>query len=245
VSTARAHTEWRNRTLAEYRSAAVTAQMLHWLIQAGAPQPLLDVALRIVGDELAHAQLSADVMEALGGSYDAEPVDVGTLAEPQAEEGLLASIVDSLLTNFLLGETLAVPLFDAMRRHTTHPAALAVLERVLRDEAVHRAFGWDVLDRLLEMDPDGVRARITSRLPDALAGFERAYGQVDGPPMTSAELEAGLLEYADWRGVFWRTIGGDVRRRLTQRGIDLPAAWLARVQSAAGASGGPPSTGPS
>ena len=218
----RAVLEWQSRTLAEYRSAAITAQLLHWSIQAGLPQELLDIGVRIVGDELAHAQLSAGVVEALGGTWSETPVDTGSLASPVAPEGLLASLIDSLVPNFLFGETLAVPLFNAMRRGSTHPAVLAVLERVLRDEAVHRAFGWATLDALLELDEAGVRERVQGLLPATLRQFRAAYVELSGPALSPEERAVGLLDPADWSRIAGGTIAGDLRERFAARGIPMP-----------------------
>ncbi|MEZ4237604.1 MAG: hypothetical protein R3F59_15940 [Myxococcota bacterium] len=54
------------------------------------------------------------------------------------------------MRDFCLGETPAVPLFRAMQARAAHPAVAPVLRRILADEAVHRAFGWEALDWLLE-----------------------------------------------------------------------------------------------
>ena len=69
--TPRVHREWSNRVAAEYRSAAITAQVLHWLISVGADDALVSTCMRIVRDELDHAQLSHDCLVALGGGGQA------------------------------------------------------------------------------------------------------------------------------------------------------------------------------
>ncbi|MED5374744.1 MAG: ferritin-like domain-containing protein [Myxococcota bacterium] len=215
----RAPQEWGLRARAEYRSAAISAQLLHWLIQAGLPLELLETGRRIVGDELVHAQLCAEVVEALGSDWQPAPTETADLALPASPDGLLASILESLLPNFLLGETLAVPLFGAMRRDAQHPQVLAALTRILADEAVHRAFGWQVLDALLELDPDGVRAWLSARLPPELARLRALYAGVQGPPLTKEERGCGLLEPSDWTVITDRAIEHDVLPRLRQRGI--------------------------
>jgi hypothetical protein len=216
----RLHREWRNRVIAEYRSSALAAQVLHWMIQAALPDELLRTAIRIVGDELDHAHLSHECLVALGGVELPAAIDVASLADPAAPEGPLASLVDAIGRNFCLGETFAVPLFSAMRAGTTHPTAAAVLDRVLRDEAVHRAFGWDALDELLERGEPGVRERMRARLPDWLAGYERAYGTVrPAPPITDAELAAGLLPMSRYVEVYREALSADVLPRLARRGL--------------------------
>ena len=59
--------EWLRRVQAEYTSAARTSVFTHWLIQLGASPDLIRAGLRIVDDELAHAELShAVVLDAQG-----------------------------------------------------------------------------------------------------------------------------------------------------------------------------------
>jgi hypothetical protein len=212
------HREWQRRVQAEYRSAAITAQLVHWMIQAGLDEQLVATGLRIVGDELAHARLSHDCLVALGGDDTPQQVHAAELAEP-ADQGVLAALIDSLVDNFCFGETLAVPLFKALRDHTTHPAAEPVLTRVLRDEAVHRAFGWSTLDALLPLDPDGVRARIEARLPSTFERFRASYAPEGADePLTPEEIAAGLMPVATYREVFWATVPG-LHKRFAQRGI--------------------------
>lgn len=223
MPTPRARLEWARRVQAEYRSAATTARVLHWMIQCGLPRPLVDRAQRIVADELDHAELSHACLVALGGDTAAVELDVGELEPPAAATGPLASLVDTVLHAFCLGETFAVPLFAAMRPHTTHPTAAAALRRILQDEATHRAFGWDTLDVLLQMDAAGVRARVEAQLPRALRAFAQAYGEVpDGPTLEPAERAAGLLDPAAYRAAHRQALSEDIGPRLARRGISLP-----------------------
>ena len=218
--TPRVHREWRRRVAAEYRSAAITAQLCHWMIQAGLEESLVTTALRIVADELAHARLSHDCMVALGGEPTPQHVHASELAEP-SDEGVLAGLVDSLVANFCFGETLAVPLFRALREHTSHPAAEPVLTRVLRDEAIHRAFGWEALDAVIELDPVGVRARVQEPLPRCLARFRARYAPAGhDEPLSEEERAAGLMPVAVYRAVFWETAPG-LARRFAQRELHL------------------------
>lgn len=221
MPTPRARREWANRVAAEYRSAALTAQVVHQAIQVGLPNELIAVGLRIVKDELDHADLAHGCLQALGGDDEPIPVSIGSLSTPDSPDGVLASLVDNLLRHFCIGETLAVPLFAEMRAGTAHPAARQVLDRVLRDEAVHRAFGWDALDALIELDPDGVRARVAARLPDFLEGYAASYvSDAQVQPLTDDERAAGLLPLEAYRRIFDETLR-EIDRRLDRRGIAL------------------------
>ena len=111
VTTFRAREEWRARIAAEYTSAAITQQVMLWLIQAGAPPELIDAGLAIVADELAHSRLSHEVYTAAGGT--APPALVREhLGLPRRDPVLeLESCLSAIVRVFCLGETVAVPLF--------------------------------------------------------------------------------------------------------------------------------------
>lgn len=219
-ATPRVVAEWTRRVAAEYRSAAIAASLVHRAIAAGFPEPLLHTGLRIVRDELDHASLSHGCLGVLAGEEAPVALEVGPLVSPKVES-LLASLVDTVVQDFCLGETLAVPLFRAMHRGTRHPAVLPVLVRILADEAVHRQFGWDALDELLARDPTGVRAYVGERLGGWLDAVRDAYAP-PGPsaPLDPDERACGLLERAEYREVFWQTVHADLAPRFRKR--DLP-----------------------
>ncbi len=216
--------EWQRRVAAEYRSAALTAQIAHWMTVVGMPHELVVAALDVVRDELDHAALSTEAMLHYGGA-DPPALHPSTLVWPARPEGLLASLVDSLLRNFCLGETLAVPLFQAMWKTVRDDVARAVVQRVLKDEARHRQLGWDVLDELLARDP-GVAAFCAARLPEHLDAAETAYAFAPvGPEPSPSEAAAGLIGPAEYHRIFWATVRGDLADRFARRGIALPARW--------------------
>lgn len=222
MTTPRVHREWRGRVAAEYRSAALTAQALHRAIQVAFPDDLLHVFLRVVRDELDHATLSYDCLLALGGEDAPPALDVVTLAEAEPD-GLLAAFLDGVLRNLCLGETLAVPLFAAMRKHATHPAVVPVLTRVLQDETVHRQLGWDALDELLSRHGEPARARVEARLPALLGALREAYApEGESEPLTPEERACGLIDLPTYRAVFAETCRSDLARRFGKRGIRMP-----------------------
>ncbi len=205
---------------AEYRSAAVTAQVLTWGIAAGLPAPLLHTATRVVRDELDHAELSHGALVALGG--EAEPVELtadALLLPPRA--GLLDDLLRAALREHALGETLAVPCFAAMRRRATHPAVLPALDRILADEAAHRAFGWELLDALIALDP-AVSVRAAELLPGLRESFRGYAHPVEAPPLSPDERACGLLDNGEYGELFARTWADDILPRLARRGVSLP-----------------------
>jgi len=211
----RARHEWANRVRAEYGSAAITARVLHLSIAAGLPRPLLDIARRVVSDELDHAELSHETLIAIGGADHPIAVDFDQMAGFGHDVPPLVELVQHVVQAFCFGETLAVPLFRAIRQDTRHPVARAALDRILADEAVHRAFGWQALDALLDLDPVGVRALLEQHIPATHSRFHRAYGSVpDTAPLTTEERAVGLLSPADYRRIFQQTWQRDLRPKL-------------------------------
>ena len=183
---------------AEYCSASITAQTVHLMVQVGLAEELIQVGLRIVGDELAHARLSHEACQAFGGDDSPAPLSLDMLSFSQ-EEGIWFALVDSILQNFCLGETFAVPLFEAMRRHASEKAVMPILRRVLQDEAVHRAFGWSVLDALLAINRDSVIARAQQKVPIWIAEYKKSYGGYrEQESIPEEEYAAGLLSGAEY-----------------------------------------------
>lgn len=217
----RVRTEWANRVRAEYGSAALTARVLHGLIATGMPRPLIDTALRIVRDELDHAAISHSTFVALGGEEEALNIDIVQLAGPPSTGPVLAGLTENILGAFCVGETVAVPLFAAMRAGATRPEVLEALDRILRDEAVHRAFGWEVLEALIALDPQGVPAFASTRIEGLIAAARRAY-VVEGamPRLAPEERGAGLIDLEDYARIFEDCVRDSICPRFAALGID-------------------------
>lgn len=229
VASERVRQEWRARIAAEYTSAAITQQLVLWLIQAGAPPDLIDAGLVIVGDELVHSRMSHEVYVAAGGS-EPPALDRDQLGIPRKSDVLELDILRAAVRVFCLGETVAVPLFKHLREGCTQQVARAALDRILRDEVRHRDFGWDLLDWLC-VSPigDSVPALVMQDLPAMLAELHASYG-TDNPvvagdtgEMTDAERAWGLAPPREYAAILAQTIEKDYRPRFAARSISMPA----------------------
>ncbi len=214
--------EWRRRTQAEYTSAAIAHQVTLWLIQVGGPPDLIRDGLRVVEDELTHSELSAHVMAATGGTF-VPPVIGGAMLTLPGGHDPRAALPSSILRFFCFGETVAVPLFRMLRERCSVPVARRALDRVMRDEARHRQFGWDVLDWLLLGDRDAVLRVVAREVPLVLDSVAAAYGMPAGEPPGPELLPdvaawglAARAEYADTLSV---ALQRDVLPRLAARGV--------------------------
>lgn len=211
----RVRVEWSRRIEAEYRSAAVTQHLTLWLIQLGASPDLIEAGLRITRDELAHARLSHKVAVAAGAppiTIDRTQLQLEVSGDPELD--LLRACVGI----FCLGETVAVPLFSALRAGCTVPVARRALDRVLRDEVRHRDFGWALLGWLLEQDP-ARRGLVQRELPSLLAETHANYAPVEEPPLAAGERAWGLMPARKYREILERTVIKDYRPRFARLGL--------------------------
>lgn len=229
VTSPRVLHEWRARIAAEYTSAAITHNLVLWMIQAGAPPDLIDDGLVIVTDELVHSRMSHEVYTAAGGT-EPPAIDRDLLGLARTSDTLELDILRIAVRVFCLGETVAVPLFSHLREKCTQPVAREALDRILRDEVRHRDFGWDLLDWLLSTPLAGeIPARVQAQLPQMLGELERSYGTGndvvagDDGAMTDEERAWGLAPPRDYADILARTVERDYRPRFAARDIELPS----------------------
>lgn len=209
--------EWTRRIEAEYRSSAQTQHLTLWLIQLGAPRELIEDGLRIVQDELDHAELSAAVAQAAGAA--GAPALIQDELLLQVPPGTLVErALYATLEVFCLGETVAVPLFTELRRECVVPVARQALDRILKDEVRHRQFGWDLLDYLCDVD-----ARLVDVgrrfLPPALARLTHRYGSGTSSEVTQEERAWGLMAPLSYKQILEATVKKEYEPRFRERGL--------------------------
>jgi hypothetical protein len=238
----RVRAEWLRRVEAEYRSAAVTQHLVLWLIQLGVSPDLIDAGLRIVRDELDHAELSHRAFVEAGGQGGPTLVRETLRLVERPGEPLELAVTRACVEVFCLGETVAVRLFKRLRERCDVPVARKVLDRVLRDEVRHRDFGWLLLDYLLE-SPFSASARelVSRELPGMLSrkrsayapGFAKASGE-----LPEADLRWGLMSARDYAAILERAVARDYVPRFEKRGIDAEAAWALGAPEGEASAGG-------
>jgi len=225
----RVRDEWLRRVEAEYRSAAIAQHLGLWLLQIGASPDLVRASQRAARDEIIHASQARRVHAAAGGSGAAvlDRASLGLTRHPA--DALELDVARACVEIFCLGETVAVPLFAALRAGCTVPTARAALDRVLRDEVRHRDLGWDLLASLLEA-PTGaeVRRTLEAELPGMLGRLVGSYAS----PATRASHDLatedrawGLMAGARYSALLERSMARDHLPRFARLGIDARAAW--------------------
>jgi hypothetical protein len=222
-------TEWLRRVQAEYTSAAITQHLGLWLIQMAASPDLVKAALRIVGDEMAHARLSHATYVRAQGNQAPALVREELGLHRNTKMPLEVDVTRTCLSVFCLGETVAVPLFRKLREGTTVPVARRALDRILRDEVRHRDFGWMLLDWLLEQPyAEEARALANDELPIMFATLARNYSATKKNPKSEIDEKDrawGLMPPAEYAAAVYKALERDWIPRFSARGIDGKKAW--------------------
>lgn len=227
LAKAQAAEEWRRRVIAEYRSASITHSLVGWLLQLGASPTLLHEGIRIIDDELVHAEMAFAVLSETGEIVERIDFGVGSLGlglEPTLS--LLENVCEQGVRTFCLGETVAVRLFKRLRDGATVEVARGALDRVLTDEVRHRDFGWLLLEWLAQRPEWPALAQlIRTRLPGWLRGLYDSYAPEAASAAFDPALRAwGLMPAAEYRAALLETIERDYVPRFAEYGIDARMA---------------------
>jgi hypothetical protein len=228
--------EWLRRVQAEYGSAVLTHHLTLWLLQIAAPAELVRLGLRIVDDELVHAELSQAVSVAAGGhGVPSLPRDqLGLRGLPG--EDLELAIARVGLETFCLGETAAVRLFGRLRKQCDEPSARAALDRVIVDEVRHREFGWTLLEWQLSTGfGERIHALAVAELPAMFQRLKANYAFSELGKTAPFDPEArrwGLMPSAEYAEALQETFERDYRPRFAEFDIDAECAWNDAVTSA-------------
>jgi hypothetical protein len=216
--------EWQRRVIAEYGSAAITSDLVGFLLRLGASPTLLHQGLRTADDEVVHAELAFEVLRSAGGGE----VELGSRAlglELSDELPLASSACLAGVRVFCLGETVAVRLFKRLRDGATIEPARRALDRVLGDEVRHRDFGWLLLEWFAgRADWSKQRALIQARLPGFFGELRRNY-EAEDAPFDEADRAWGLMPAAEYRDALYETLERDYVPRFEEYEIDARAAF--------------------
>ena len=228
LAKAQAAEEWRRRVIAEYNSAGITHSLVGWLLRLGASPTLLHEGVRIIDDELIHAEMAFAVLCEIGenpGNIDLGADSLGLLPDPART--LLENVCVDGVRTFCLGETVAVRLFKRLREGATVEVARRALDRVLTDEVRHRDFGWLLLEWLAQSPEWPALAQlIRMRLPGWLRNLSDSYAPEGASAVFDPALRSwGLMPPDEYRSALLETIERDYVPRFAEYGIDARTAF--------------------
>jgi hypothetical protein len=132
---------WASRIVDEHRSVIVFSELLGLLATIGAPFPALAAVQRIIGDELRHVHLCAELSSAFG-PLERLVIDLDELGlPPRGEEPPGSRALRIVVRELVVGEGESIAVLRAYRDAATDPACKEALSLVLMDEARHHAVG--------------------------------------------------------------------------------------------------------
>jgi len=247
--------QWAGRARNEYGSVHQFSALTHALAEARAPVTVIGALARLQTDEARHVELCAALARAYAGPDDdavlrswpaprapwrdaprvAANGDVSRIHEWAAEAAIAACCI---------GETLSVPMLEAIALVATEPTAADVARQILRDEHLHATFGWELLGWLLPQLEDAARARIQASLAPVLAGFEATTcGGITAAELAGTTLEVtapepgianlGTLDARTYAVIFYATLETEIFPRFVALGLDPQRAWAERPARAA------------
>ena len=133
---------WTRLGLMEHASVAAFARFALDLLSLGAPAELMLETQRALGDEIAHATLCFG----LASRYAGHEIGPGVLPLEGALDARSSwEIIETLIVEACVGETLAAAEAEAALFGTRDPQVRDVLERIVSDEARHAELGWRAL----------------------------------------------------------------------------------------------------
>lgn len=211
-------TEWSRRVVAEYASASITAELLHWLIQIGVPPGFVTRCHGIVMDEIKHAALSKRVYEHCGGTADI-PIHPRLLTISQMPGTPLLQRVLAVTADFYCcGETVASGIFQAMLDNATDPLVEQCLKKILKDESEHGEFGWDLLEFLRDLASEDEWASLRVLVPGFIERICKTY-QGDVYHIQPEEARFGLLEGESYRLICQKSVELEIEPRFRLLGL--------------------------
>jgi hypothetical protein len=210
----------------------VFSDLLTLLADADVPLSIPRQAHAVVGDELAHADLCAEVAGKFGAPQPRPRPLPSVGVELASAEERRRRALEIILVEGAIGETVSCALATAAQRLTEHPDARAALSRIVEEGARHVCVFWDMFDALLahgdgeylhDFVPIALGAVEQSQLVSALRVLDRG-----GVPFDPLWSKLGVLSPADGVDAFYEAIDKRVLPALTARGLDGSGAWAAR-----------------
>ncbi len=181
----------------EHASVASFARFCLHLQQLGAPPRLLRDTQQAMVDEVRHAELAFGLASRYAGT-EIGPGPLDTRSSLGAV-GVL-EIVDGLIREACVGETLAALEAREVAAHAEDPVVAAVLEEIAADELRHALLGWRSLRWILDQADASLRAFAISRLDAAIEALGEA---VEGQGIDPTLRRHGIVDDDLRRQVRW------------------------------------------
>lgn len=222
---------WRRQSRTEYTAAALVSEMTHWMLMLGVSPDLCYRATRVVRDEVRHSTICNELYRHAGGT-EAIEIRPGQLRHRDDRDQPVHLRCITAAGELACEESVALDVFRMRLDNATDPMAREVCEVILRDEATHRAFAWELLDELVRMQGlDAVRAFARPRIPWWLRVYLGAALRDREPVYPTAALAFGVIDRrAHWTAMR-QTVEQDVLPRFAERGLLEDSATGASLEA--------------
>jgi hypothetical protein len=216
---------WTGAAFQEFRTGAACAATLQALIEARAPLDLIATASRFPLDELVHVELCSRLAGELGGGVPLAYDPTALIEDPGAGCDPLLRASHLVVAYFCVGEALSIPLLHGTWQAAKHPLVIAVLRRIVLDEADHGTFGWAFLDWANGHLDDEDRAALGVTADRFIAGVRTTWADLKSrnSGTTDQAHALGWLGCDDYLALAHRSLARQVIAPLTARGIPLTA----------------------
>lgn len=210
---------WYRQSRTEYTAAALVSEMTHWMLMLGVSPDLCYRATRVVRDEVRHSTICNELYRHVGGT-EAIALTPRRLRHQDDPDQPVHLRCITAAGELACEESVALDVFRMRLANATDPMAREVCEVILRDEATHRAFAWELLDALIDMQGlDAVRAFARPRIPWWLRVYLGAELRDREPVYPDSALAFGVIDRrAHWTAMR-RTVEEDVLPRFQDRGL--------------------------
>jgi hypothetical protein len=216
----RARQLWTEAAFQEHRTGAACAASVTALIAARAPLDLIAMATRFPLDELAHVELCARLVMALGGGIRLLHVPGELIIEPPADARPLYRAAELVVRNFCVGEALSIPILRASWHAARHPLIKALLGRIVKDEAAHGQFGWFFLDWAGDELTEPERARLTAAANESIAAIAARWTSLERHLAADDAADSlGWMERERYLELARRSMATHVLAPLNERGL--------------------------
>jgi hypothetical protein len=226
---------WTMRGEQEHHSAAIFSDLQSFLIDVDIPLDVLSQINRIVGDELRHAELCAEIAGLMGATPPhSRSLSRGALPSTSAERR--ARGLHIVLVEGAIGETISASLFNAGRRVAEEPCTKTALTLIHQDEALHARSFWEMLTLLKSEFDETDRERLHRQAQRALGSLEQEQilpslqrlerGEFFDPTWSAL----GVLPPEQRAEAFYWAIEKRVIPQLNAVGLDGALAWRNRYR---------------
>lgn len=187
---------WSAIAAMEHASVASFARFSLELLALGAPPDLLADTQRAALDEVEHARLAYALASRFAGTtLGPGPLSLDGVVPATDPE----TVLDRLIDEACVGETVGTALVREAARHVTDPALRAVLDRTADDETRHAALAWRALRWLVAAHPElapSVPGRFAAAAARLLAGLQ-ADGDAPAPAWGLLGAEVSVVVAQD------------------------------------------------